>query len=120
MFIVWKSRVVKGSMKVQFLQQPLGWPGPKVEMDMPILVNLRQDPFERFPMLSGESSLTGAWAYSQDFFAREAWRFPLVQQRVAELAMTAIKYPPMQDPASFNLDAVKKKIDEVIKGRHGQ
>ena len=29
--------------------------------------------------------------------------------------MTAIDYPPMQDPASFNLDAVKKKIDEMIK-----
>ena len=29
--------------------------------------------------------------------------------------MTAIDYPPMQDPASFNLDAVKKKIDAMIK-----
>jgi hypothetical protein len=26
----------------------------------------------------------------------------------------------MQDPASFNLDAVKKKIDETIKNRPGQ
>jgi hypothetical protein len=44
----------------------------------------------------------------------------LVQQRVAELAKTAIDYPPMQDPASFNLDAVKKKIDDLIKSREGQ
>jgi arylsulfatase len=43
-----------------------------------------------------------------------------VQQEVAALAKTAIEYPPMQDPASFNLDAVKKKIDEVIKAHGGQ
>ena len=41
-------------MKFQFFQQPHGWPGPKVATDMPTLVNLRQDPFERFPMIGGE------------------------------------------------------------------
>jgi arylsulfatase len=106
-------------MKFQFLQQPTGWPGPKVTTDMPTLVNLRQDPFERFPMLSGESTLTGAFGYGNDFYAREFWRFPLVQEKVADLAKTAIDYPPMQDPASFNLEAVKKKIEEVIKAHHG-
>jgi hypothetical protein len=40
--------------------------------------------------------------------------------RVATLAKTAIEYPPMQDPASFNLDATKKKIDEVIRQHHGE
>jgi hypothetical protein len=34
--------------------------------------------------------------------------------------MTAVDYPPMQDPASFNLDAVKKKIQEMIKNHQGQ
>jgi hypothetical protein len=38
-----------------------------------------------------------------DFYAREFWRFVLVQQTVAALAQTAIEYPPMQAPASFNL-----------------
>jgi len=46
--------------------------------------------------------------------------FVLVQQHVVKLAMTAVDYPPMQDPASFNLDAVKKKIDAMIKEKHGQ
>ena len=36
-------------MKFQFFQQPQGWPGPKVTTDMPTLVNIRQDPFERIP-----------------------------------------------------------------------
>ncbi len=107
-------------MKYQFIQQPQGWPGPKVTTDMPALVNIRQDPFERFPMISGESALTGAFGYGNEFFAREFWRFVFVQQRVAELAKTAVEYPPMQDPASFNLDAVKKQVDEMIKNRHGQ
>jgi arylsulfatase len=87
--------------------------------DMPTLINLRQDPFERFPSIAGESFLTGGMGYTNEFMAREFWRFVVVQQAVAELAKTAIEYPPMQDPASFNLDAVKKQIDEMIKAHHG-
>ena len=33
--------------KYQFYQQPLGWPGPKTTTDMPLVYNIRQDPFER-------------------------------------------------------------------------
>ena len=55
-----------------------------------------------------------------DFYAREFWRFVLVQQAVAELAKTAIDYPPMQAPASFNLEAVKTEIDEVLRNKNGQ
>jgi arylsulfatase len=107
-------------MKFQFFMQPTGWPGPKVVTDMPGLTNIRQDPFERFPMISGETALTGAFGYGNDFFAREFWRFVLVQQKVAQLAKTAIDYPPMQDPASFNLEAVKKQIDDMVKAHAGQ
>jgi len=107
-------------MKFTFLQQPQGWPGPKISTDMPSLVNLRQDPFERYPMISGETPLTGSFGYGNDFYAREFWRFVMVQQKVFDLAKTAIDYPPMQDPASFNLDAVKKKIEETIKNHSGK
>ncbi len=107
-------------MKFQFFVQPTGWPGPKVTTDMPGLTNIRQDPFERFPMIAGESALNGAFGYGNDFYAREFLRFVLAQQEVAKLAKTAIEYPPMQDPASFNLDAVKKQIDEMIKAHEGQ
>jgi arylsulfatase len=108
------------NMKFTFFTQPWGWPGEKVTTDMPILTNLRQDPFERLPSLRGESLNTGSPGYMNEFFAREFWRFVLVQQYVEKLALTAVDYPPMQDPASFNLDAVKKKIDEMIKHREGQ
>jgi arylsulfatase A-like enzyme len=107
-------------MKFIFIQQPGGWPGPKVQTDMPVLVNLRQDPFERTPMLLGETSATGAWGYGNEFFGREAWRFVAVQDQVLKLAETAIDFPPMQDPASFNLDAVKRQVQAMIKAREGQ
>ena len=106
--------------KFTFFQQPYGWPGEKVTTDMPSLINLRQDPFERTPFLRNETWNTGAPAYVNDFFAREFWRFVMVQQYVTKLAMTAIDYPPMQAPASFNLDAVKKQITEMMKAHEGQ
>jgi arylsulfatase len=106
-------------MKFRFYDQPGGWVGAKPTLDMPTITNLRQDPFERFSTLNGETLLTGAPGYVDDFFAREFWRFVLVQDKVAELAKTAIDYPPMQDPASFNLDAVKREIDKAIKAHHG-
>jgi len=87
---------------------------------MPSIVNIRQDPFERTPSTRGESINAGAFGYGNDFFAREFWRFVLVQEYVGKLAQTAIEYPPMQAPASFNLEAVKQKIEESVKNRPGQ
>jgi arylsulfatase len=106
--------------KFQFYQQPYGWPGEKVTTDMPGIVNLRQDPFERTPSLRGQTLNDLGGGYMNDFYAREFWRFVLVQQKVAELAETAVNYPPMQDPASFNLEAVKRQIQQMIKAHEGQ
>jgi arylsulfatase A-like enzyme len=108
------------NFKFQFYVQPYGWPGEKTTTDMPLMVNIRQDPFERTPSIRGENLNHLAGGYMNDFFAREFWRFVLVQQYVGKLALTAIDYPPMQDPASFNLESVKKKIEEAIKNRPGQ
>jgi len=106
--------------KFQFLQQPYGWPGEKVSTDMPTIVNLRQDPFERTPSIRGENLNNLGGGYMNDFYAREFWRFVQVQQKVAELAQTAIEFPPMQSPASFNLQAVKEKIDAAARSHEGQ
>ena len=64
---------------------------------MPILENIKQDPFERLPV---SNVLEGSPAYFNDFYAREFWRFVYVQQKVGELAQTAIEFPPMQKGAS--------------------
>jgi arylsulfatase len=106
--------------KYQFIQQPYGWPGEKVTTDMPTIVNLRQDPFERTPNLRGESLNDMGGGYMNDFMAREFWRFVMVQKYVAKLAMTAIDYPPMQAPATFNLQAVKAQVEEMMKQHEGQ
>jgi len=108
------------NFKFTFFEQPWGWPGEKVTTDMPVMVNIRQDPFERTPSIRGQSPNNSAFGYGNDFYAREFWRFVLVQQYVAKLAETAINYPPMQSPASFNLEAVKQKIQEAIKDHEGQ
>jgi hypothetical protein len=44
--------------------------------------------------------------YMNDFSVREFWRFVVLQKAVFGLAQTAIDYPRVQDPASFNLDVV--------------
>jgi arylsulfatase A-like enzyme len=106
--------------KFQFYQQPYGWPGEKTTTDMPTIVNLRQDPFERTPSIRSETLNNLGGGYMNEFYAREFWRFVLVQQKVAELAETAINFPPMQAPASFNLEAVKREIDEKMKLHEGQ
>jgi arylsulfatase len=50
--------------------------------------------------------------------AREFWRFVYVQQKVGQLAATAIDFPPMQKGASFNLQAVKEQIEATIAKGH--
>src|SRR5262249_45832060 len=105
--------------KFQFFVQPTGWPGPKIVTDMPGMVNIRQDPFERFPMIAGETALTGAFGYGNDVYAGEVWRFVQVQQFARRVRRRAIDIPRMQDPASFNLEAVKKQIEDMIKAHHG-
>jgi arylsulfatase A-like enzyme len=106
--------------KYQFIQQPYGWPGEKVTTDMPTIVNLRQDPFERTPSIRGETLNDMGGGYMNEFYAREFWRFVMVQQFIGRLAMTAIDYPPMQAPASFNLSAIKAQIDAAIKQHEGE
>jgi arylsulfatase A-like enzyme len=106
--------------KFQFFQQPYGWPGEKTTTDMPTIVNLRQDPFERTPSLRGESLNESGGGYMNSFMAREFWRFVMVQKKVAELAETAVEFPPMQAPATFNLDAIKREIQEKLKGHEGE
>lgn len=97
-----------GDYKYRFIDQPGGWMGAKVAVDVPILTNLRLDPFERMGWPENQAA-QGSQQYF-DWFKYQFWRFVFVQQQVAKLAETAIEFPPMQKGASFNLDSVKAKI----------
>jgi arylsulfatase len=79
--------------KYRFIDQPNGWLGGTVKVDMPILVNLKLDPFER-------TGLTGSLNY-YNWFVYQFWRFVFVQQMVAEYGKTFIEYPPMQKGARW-------------------
>src|SRR5204862_4784173 len=103
--------------KYRFIEQPKGWVGGKIHVDAPTLINLRIDPFERLTWPEN-GMLDGAQGYFS-WFQYEFWRFVFVQQVVAKLATTAIEYPPMQKGSSFNLDAVKAKIEEAMKEHAG-
>lgn len=100
-----------GDFKFRFLDQPDGWVGSKFVLNMPTITNLRQDPFER----AQELNLTvGSPNYFDQFMAREFWRFVFVQDVVGKLAETAVAFPPMQKPASFNLEAVRQQVQDAI------
>jgi arylsulfatase A-like enzyme len=100
--------------KYTFINQPDGWLGDKTHPDVPGLTNLRLDPFER---TGWAENLTrnGSVEYFQ-WFKYEFWRFVFVQQEVERVIMTAIEFPPMQKGASFNLEAVKAKIEAARAG----
>jgi arylsulfatase len=92
--------------KYRFIDQPGGWLGGTVKPDWPILTNVRLDPFERTGI--GRSINNYSW------FAYEFWRFVFVQQVVGKMAESFIEFPPMQKPATFNLEAIKEQVMKHI------
>ena len=96
--------------KYRFIDQPGGWLGDKTKVDVPY----PDQPAPRSVRAHGlarERRPRPARKQYFDWFKYEFWRFVFVQQQVEKLAMTAIEFPPMQKGASFNLDAVKAKIE---------
>jgi arylsulfatase A-like enzyme len=103
------------SYKYTFKEQPGGWIGDTVTLGAPTVVNLRLDPFERTAFHKGN---VGSLEY-MEWYKYEFWRFVLVQQKVEELAQTAIEFPPLQAGSSFGLSAVKAQIAEAMR-KHQQ
>jgi arylsulfatase len=99
-----------GDYKMVLIEQPEGWFGPTENVNMPRVYNLRLDPFERMGYQPGQSKT--AFGYT----IQNLWRAVFLQQHVAELAKSAIEYPPLQQSASFNLDAVQEKIKSASQG----
>ncbi len=96
--------------KYRFIDQPNGWMGGTVKVDWPMIVNLRLDPFERTGL--GQSLEQVEW------FKYEFWRFVFVQEVVAKAAQTFVDFPPLQPPASFNMEAVKAQVVRAIQAHH--
>jgi arylsulfatase len=84
------------------------WREPFTELRVPLLFNLRRDPFEK----SQHSSNT----YNDWFIDRVFVLVPL-QQLAGEFLMTMQEYPPSQTPGSFNLEKIQKQIEASAGGQ---
>jgi arylsulfatase len=76
------------------------WQRDYERLRVPMLYNLRSDPFERGP----ESSWYADWQ------ARRAFMLVPAQAAVAQWVSSFKEYPVRQRPASFNLDDVMRKL----------
>jgi arylsulfatase A-like enzyme len=80
------------------------WFEPFVRLRAPKMFNLRRDPFER----ADENSNT-YW----DWVISHAYMVYGMQAAVAAQIQNFQKFPPRQKPASFNLDAVMRQLEET-------
>ncbi len=79
------------------------WSEPFVTERMPVVANLRMDPFER---AQHESMLYGKWFFDHLFILVPA------QAYVGNFLATFQEFPPRQKPGSFSLDNVLDKLSE--------
>ena len=95
--------------KYRFIDQPQGWLGVKNHPDVPVIVNLRLDPFEKMAFPE-DMTRNGSLMFFGDWYMYQFWRFVFVQQVMGKEIQTFLEFPPMQRGASFNLDALKAEM----------
>ncbi|WP_041402894.1 arylsulfatase [Planctopirus limnophila] len=84
------------------------WREPFTELRVPLLFNLRRDPFER----SQHNSNT-----YNDWFLDRVFVITPMQQMAGKFLMTMKEYPPSQTPGSFNLEKIQKMIEAGASGK---
>jgi arylsulfatase len=94
-----------GQWKATFMEQRAKgwgvWQEPLVSLRVPLIFNLRSDPFER-----GSEDATmfyGKWSADRAFLLVPA------QEMVGEFLKTFQEFPPRQRPASFSIDQALEK-----------
>lgn len=84
------------------------WREPFVELRLPLIFNLRRDPFER--------AQHNANVYN-DWFLDRAFVLVPIQGLAAKFLQSMKEYPPSQSPGSFNLEKIQKQIEGAAGGR---
>ena len=79
------------------------WREPFVPLRIPLLVNLRRDPYERGMVTSNTYD---------DWFLDRAYMLVPAQAYVGQFLKTFKEYPPRQKAASFSLDQVIEKLSK--------
>jgi arylsulfatase len=84
------------------------WREPFTELRVPLIFNLRRDPFER---AQHNSNTYDDWLLSHAFVL-------VPMQSLAGKFLTTMRdYPPAQTPGSFNLEKVQKQIEAGATGK---
>jgi arylsulfatase A-like enzyme len=101
-----------GDWKVIFLEQRAeetfqSWREPFVQLRVPLLFNLRRDPYERAHKTSNTYD---------DWFLDRAYMLIPAQAYVANFFETFKEYPPRMKAASFGIDQVMEKLKENLAG----
>jgi arylsulfatase A-like enzyme len=84
------------------------WREPFVELRVPLLFNLRRDPFERAQHNSNTYN---------DWFLDRVYVLVPMQQMAGRFLLTMKDYPPSQTPGSFNLEKIQKQIESATGGK---
>ncbi len=77
------------------------WIEPFMPLRVPLIFNLRRDPWERAPLTSNTYF---------DWVMDSAYLLVPAQEYVGNFLMTFKDYPPRQKAASFSLDQVMDKL----------
>jgi arylsulfatase len=97
--------------KVVFLEnrgQAFGvWREPFTELRVPLLFNLRRDPFEK--------AQHNANTYN-DWFLDRAFVIVPLQGLATRFLLSMKDYPPSQTPGSFNLQKIQKQLERPAGG----
>lgn len=95
--------------KVVFLEnrgQAFGvWREPFTELRVPLLFNLRRDPFERAQHNSNTYN---------DWFIDRVFVIVPIQGLAAKFLATMKDYPPSQSPGSFNLTKIEEQLKSAV------
>jgi arylsulfatase len=94
--------------KVIFMEQRAeatfqSWREPFVTLRIPLLFNLRRDPYERGMVTSNTYD---------DWFLDRVYLLLPAQSFVGDFLKTFVEYPPRQKAASFNLSKVMEKLQQ--------
>jgi arylsulfatase A-like enzyme len=83
------------------------WAEPFVALRLPKIFNLRRDPFER-----ADENSNGYW----NWVVEHIFVIYPMQALAAEQLQSFREFPPRQEPGSFNLDAIVKKMTAAADG----
>jgi arylsulfatase len=84
------------------------WREPFTELRIPLLFNLRRDPFEKAQI--------DANVY-HDWFLDRPYVIVPMQQLAGKFYKTLAEYPPSQTPGSFNLEKIQQQIENAASGK---